>query len=313
MSGFRTPKAEGSSTLHTSASATPEKDSTTFAAPRGARVPLPIAIIAYFDRWQIWVKKPVVGAELRWLKRHGLVHVANRRARFNGGYSQRLQFKQPDEAILRWLAAREDALVNAIEIAIDYVFATAAERDDAHEFFDRHLVRRWHNASQIIWHYRSKRPGAKGVEESLLGTRYDGQRSARNRIAFYRNECSRVTGELDVLHFEWRAKGVQAVRAAGIHSPVDLLNFDHRAFWQRRLLLHDIDEEVLGRLFRNHREQTRRRTEQQQGSKSDRRTGHILCSAFSTVQETIDNLRQRVRIHRALIPVPIEPWLPPST
>jgi hypothetical protein len=60
-----------------------------------------------------------------------------------------------------------------------------------------------------------------------------------------------VTGELWCLHLEWRLRSLKAVRAAGIESGEDLIGFNHREFWQKRLLLFDVDRQRLGRLIRN--------------------------------------------------------------
>jgi hypothetical protein len=73
-------------------------------------------------------------------------------------------------------------------------------------------------------------------------TRYDADRAAQNGIVFYKEDHSRITGEEYCLHLEWRLNRLRAVRAAGIETGQDLLKFDHRAFWQKRLRLYEVDE-----------------------------------------------------------------------
>ena len=45
---------------------------------------------------------------------------------------------------------------------------------------------------------------------------YDGPPRAPNRTVFYGKDTSRITGELSVLHVEWKINGLKAVRRAGI-------------------------------------------------------------------------------------------------
>ena len=57
-----------------------------------------------------------------------------------------------------------------------------------------------------------------------------------------------MTGELNCLHLEWHLNGVRAVWNAGILSGADLLKWDHRAFWNKRLLLYEIEPWRLGKI-----------------------------------------------------------------
>ena len=126
-------------------------------------------------------------------------------------------------------------------------------------------------------------------------TRYDASRAAPNQVVFYREEYSRVTGELNCLHVEWRANSARAVRSAGILTPLDLLNFSHRKFWSHHLLLVDLDEERLGRYFRNTSNLTRSRKSPTVSYvygeiNLDRRLGHSI-SAYRSIQEVVDQHR----------------------
>jgi hypothetical protein len=84
----------------------------------------------------------------------------------------------------------------------------------------------------------------------------------------------------------------RAVRSAGIHSAGNLIDFDHRAFWERRLLLVDVDREKLGRLYRNQLDGTRSRSPAMDGGRNrDQRYGNILVNGVVTIQELIDRYR----------------------
>jgi hypothetical protein len=158
---------------------------------------------------------------------------------------------------------------------------------------------------QLIRISRTSRrePLGQPAHGKLPGTRYDGPRTAANRTALYRAAHSRVTGELDALHLEWRCKGLRAVQRAGISCAADLLRFDHRRFWQRHLLLVDIDPERLGRLIRNRNAGTRSET-----SGSDGTIGRRWLNTKPTIQEIIDALRRTVKVSRALVLLPITEW-----
>ena len=175
----------------------------------------------------------------------GGIHPENGPARFDSRLRQRVDLRQPSADALRQLARRDDVWINKVEVAIDYVFDSPVARDETSEFFDRHMIRRWHGKNQQIRVYR---PGMQDDDEGGVGTRYDAGRGAPNMTALYRNEFSRVTGEFNCVHLEWRLSGLRAVRNAGIESGRDLLEFNHRQFWQKRLLLYDLDCRRLGRL-----------------------------------------------------------------
>src|SRR5262249_27110999 len=126
---------------------------------------------------------------------------------------------------------------------------------------------------------------------------------------------SRVTGELHCLHIEWRAKGVRPTRAVGINSPRDLLGFAYRGFWQKRLLLYDVDRQKLGRMLRNRWAGRRRRTPEVTRSGKyeydiEVATGEVCMQIHQTVQELIDKRKSACRVQRALILLSNETLLP---
>jgi hypothetical protein len=276
----------------------------------------PTGIYAYFDKIQFWVRSPLDRRTLAHLGRQcgrGGIHVDNRSARFSAQYRQRIELRQPTAKALRWLARRDDALINRAEITVDYVFNNWADRDDAWAFLHRHLVRRWHGKKQEIRVYPAG--GISSDKGGPGGSRYDAGGSAPNKLVLYRESHTRVTGEVACLHLEWRAKGLKAVRAAGIKSGRDLLKFDHRQFWKKRLLLYSVEPERLGRLIRNRASGGRsRRSEIKQTNRFrvniDRRTGEVHVRARDTVQELIDQIGASSRVRRALVPISGETLLP---
>ena len=276
----------------------------------------PIARYGYFDKIQFWVIDPLDQHALDLLKAEcgrGGLFVINKHARFDHRFRQRVQLRQPTENALRLLEQRNDVLINGAEIALDLIFKYQADAEEAWDFFHQHWVRRWHRKGQEI-------------RIRFGQTRYDARRSAPNLLVLYPDDHTRVTGELNCLHIEWRAKGVRATRAAGINTPEDLLVFNHRAFWQKRLVFYSVNRRQLGRLIRNRATGRRRRTPEiicetpatiQKGKFQYRidieaRTGEVFARSYDTVQQLIDALKRLCRIHRALIPISNEMLLPPK-
>jgi hypothetical protein len=273
----------------------------------------PAAIYAYFDKIQFWLLNPFDSKTLTWLRKQcgqGGLHVDNKPAKFGARYRQRIELRQPSKEALSWLAERDDALINRVEIAVDYVFKSWAERDDFWLFLHRHSARRWHGKNQEI---RLIKSDSDAGDDVLGGTRYDAGRWAPNGTVFYPEHHSRITGELHCLHLEWRLNRLKSVCAAGINSGGDLPAFNHRDFWKKRLLLYTVDPERLGRLNRNHLLGKRNRGGPiGQIGRIDRQTGEVIVRAHHAVQELINTQRLYYRVHRALVSISNETLLPNS-
>jgi hypothetical protein len=253
----------------------------------------PLAVSPYFDKVAVWLKQPIDRATIAKLRKQcGGLHVGNYRARFDRSYRQRLEFKQPKYAALIWIAWQTSGLINSVEVASDMTFANRRQVEEAQEFLNYHLCRRWHGNQHVHIHY---------------DTRYDASPWARNKIVLYPQRHSRITGECDVLHLEWRAIGVDAVRRAGISSGQDLLNFDHRKFWEKRLLLLDTTPERIGLYLRNRRQGTRSRMP----NRLDERQGTVVLDSVFSMQELIDECGRCFDIRRVMTELPSEPFLPP--
>jgi len=278
------------------------------------------SVYPYFDNLQVWLRRPIDRAKLKILRRQCRhLRVRNKPTRFLGGYSQRLKFKGPGIGVLRWLASRDDALVNRIEISLDYVFDNWVDRTEAFEFMHHHFVRLWHGRRQQIRIRRASEryKGWERVREIELGqTRYDTARRAPNCVGFCKEKHCRVTGELNNLHVEWRANGLKAVRATGIHRTADLLTFDHYEFWRRRLLLYKVDSERLGRMIRNKAKGTKRTKPEKTTSRrvmpfnDDLRVGETIRIAYETAQQVAARFAPDLRVRRALTRIPNDAWLP---
>ena len=165
----------------------------------------------------------------------------------------------------------------------------------------------WYGAGmEKVRRFRAFRSRPHADDAGTGESRYDAGGWAPNLLVFYAEGHTRVTGELHCLHVEWRLNRLRAVRAAGIESGQDLPEFNHRAFWQKRLLLYAVDRRRLGRLLRNRSMGTKRRSSRTYRSSAhwmDSRTGEVSARSYDTVQELIDKTKSLCRIHRALVPI----------
>jgi hypothetical protein len=249
----------------------------------------PLSVVEYFDLIALWLRSPVDARTLDKVSKQCChLHANTYAVRRFGNYRQRLEFKQPNDAALRWIARRKDGLVNRVQITLDYIFDTDEARLATRAFLHSHLARRCHR-NQPVQFYKDEW--------------YDGPRTAPNLITDYLEDHSRITGESCCLHLEWRANGVDAVRAAGIIRPSNVFRYNHRHFWERRMLLYAIDDGRLGRLIRNRTEDTRSHII----TEADRERGAYIIGFYETIQELIDRFPG---IQRVMTRLDNEPFLP---
>ena len=243
----------------------------------------------------------------------GDLHVHDKQQPFHPKYRQRLQLPQPTNHALTYLLNRVGAAhqINYLELPLDLTTTSASDAQKLQEFFEVYWVQT---------HRGKLRVGSYG------GTAYSANRGkARNSHTIYSDRPSKVTGEEFCCHLEWRISGRPAVRAAGFESLVDLLEFDHRAFWEKKLRLRAIDKQKLGRIC------TRTRRRKPGCKKStpgqpvdiDAIAGAAVIRASTTpnpspmrphgsVQEVIDYCRLSLKLNpaSALVELPNDQFLP---
>lgn len=262
----------------------------------------PIDIIPYFDKVVFWIERPFTDAEEAFIDSqcgpggNDLRHPkGKRKARFAPRLIQRVEVRQPSLALLKFLSTVEGLFFNMLEITLDLIFSTEEDRNTACEFFDCHLVKRGH----------------RGEVRYDKGTRYTDRRWAQTNLVAYRPDFAKLTGELHCLHVEWRICGIAALRRMGIGSINDLLTFDHRAFWKRRLMLKAVrDFARLGRIYSSGLRKERRNTARSprvhvtRGGFQyhiDRRLGQMLFRLEDTTQGLLDYAREnKLRINGCL-------------
>lgn len=234
----------------------------------------PIAVYAYIDRMVIRLRQPMNTAELGQLRC---------RVHLDGSHGQqRCELYQPKRQALQRLEKRNDLHIGYGEVSLDLVFDEAVDRDAARDFFNVHIVKKYHRPSQGI--------------RFAKDTRYTGPRKAQTNLAIYSDQPCKVTGEAYCLHLDWRMNRA-ALRRCGLTSISDFIALDYQKFWQQRLLLCRIDAERLGRYRDNTLKKTRRRTRWTKDSINiDLLTGNAIIRGWDSagncpVQAVVDGCR----------------------
>jgi hypothetical protein len=207
----------------------------------------------YFDAVQVRFSEPLDRVELDLMRPLCLkpLHAEYDKGKFGHGlreYPQLIQLRQPTFAALRLLEERNrgEYFINKVELAHDLILQSEEEVFEALEFFSMSWVQSHHGKTKRL--------------NRIGNTHYNSTGGwVRNNYVLYPPKCCKITGEIDCLHLEWRISGTSAVRAVGIGRFEDMTNFDHEAFWQKKLKLFSANSERLGRSFLNHAKQSRRR------------------------------------------------------
>lgn len=263
--------------------------------------PNPNGVEAYFDQVRLWMETPLTRSQLASIAAQcDYLKHENEPSRFLAGKCrQLLRLHRPSSVALEWVA-RSGGLLNYAEVALDALFDNLAQRDDAECFWRYAWCRRHHN----------KRDGVRFHENS----RYDGSRYRPRITSLYSQSHSRLTGELNCLHFEVRFNGKESCEAVGI-MPDRLLGFDFNRFWREYLVGFNVDTERLGRLVRNRANGTKSRTASmvRLGNRLvnlDRRLGQTILNSKDTLQEALDRFGGIGKLRPSLGPVEVGAYLP---
>lgn len=289
-------------------------------APGGGGVdkPQPIGVYGYPDTIRLHTSRPLTKIE-----RDRLVELAGARDRVKTGVSEAdypgawryfTEITRPPRRALLYL--REIApqhYINRLDLALDWTFDTDCEKRDATAFFR-------------MYHWQPRQRAASGLRfksdpDSGATTRYTGMRwDDRHVVASYDYKPCRITGEVHCLHIEWRTYRRGGVLSLGVGTIDDLLDFDHRAFWQERLRLSRFDVAKVGRVHNNwvQNNSTRRRPWiERHGRLSydrDRTVGGILArrELMKTLCAPHWPDRVRAKLKSCLVHFDVEDLLPPS-
>jgi hypothetical protein len=252
----------------------------------------PIACYAYTDWFQVWLTKPLSARQMAWLKsqcREG-VHCWEPppHLRWDPLYRVRLQLKQPSREAIQFIAAIDGALVNFLEVALDWIFATAKARDLAYQFVAVHSYKKHLRRDPLFDHE----------------TRYSDKKGAATNLTTYPDRPCKLTGELYCVHNELRITGSPAMRRHGL----SLLKLNLPALWHAFAFLYDPDLSHLGRMVANITRRRRKLTSRRipklsrSGRNVDELIGRMAFHYFGgTVQTVVNFYRKRhVAVTRCL-------------
>lgn len=268
----------------------------------------PSASWRYFDKLAFWIAHPFTDEEVAFIKAEcgsgGTdINRPSHRARFDPRLIQRVETRQPSDALVKFLSTVDGIFLNMAEFTLDLIFESEEARDRAYEFIDRHHVKKGH----------------RGNVRYFKKTRYTDRRWAPTNFVAYRPAFAKLTGELYCLHLEWRVCGVAALRRMRIDGIKDLIEFDHHAHWVPRLRLRTFDFARLGRTYSNGLMKKRKITPRKpriyktrRGFEyhTDKRLGQHLLRINESVQRVIDFANKRkIPVTRCLIGIDNDAWL----
>jgi hypothetical protein len=258
----------------------------------------PLAIYPYFDVVTVWFKRPLSRKNRDLLRRHCGPGTRPMRPSPWLNFREGWRLHQPSDKALAMLARRSGVHINYAEFALDWIFETEDEREHAFGFVDLTHVKKHHHQQELRY---------------CRGTRYTASRHAAINFVAYDDKPCRVTGEVCCLHLEWRVRRPRTLRRLGMHCIADLLEFDHRQFWEERLLLYEVDVAKLGRRHRNHCRSSRGQAPCT--DPCDPSMGRTLLRSIARhdgatrIQDVVDWFRH-LGVRRCLIPVDVRHLLP---
>ena len=267
----------------------------------------------YFDAITVWLAHPINKNQINLVKSScGSIHVHDEPMIYLPKFTQRLQLSQPlDLAILQLRSMiKGEYLINYAEIALDLITASDADHEALRAVLDRCLVQPYHGKRKL---------------NSYRDTSYSAnKRWTGNSTTLYSDRESKVTGEIYCNHLEWRITGKRSAGSAKLSTFGEILYFDHRAFWQRKLRLYDVDLSKLGRAYLKTGRRTPWIEEWLPGRPfdMDRKIGQLVARGFQEIgsyglpmkpiacaQVLKDNCK--FNIDRALVRIPADALLPP--
>jgi hypothetical protein len=251
----------------------------------------PVAILPHHDRINVRSDQRFTWDDVLWLRetcgKANLVPVPPD-DRVNW---RLLHICQPSRVALEWLEARGNVWPTYLEPALNLIFNTGRECWDATRYTSKHIYKPYH---QHRWF-------------EPLNTRYTGPRRSPQNLTHYGHRRCKVSKAPHCLHIEWRTKSsaLPRIKATTIREVID---FDHRAFWQERLLMYEVDLEMLGAMWRRLAKLKSPRHDIELLDKfTNVQIGYRLLCLCHNVQGLVDRLRSMIRqIHKCRIPVNVE-------
>lgn len=272
-------------------------------------------VVFNFDRVTIWVDHEELPVLWRSLECDGAtVNVHPHPMRYNPRWKQRVEILQPSIRCLRRiqgaLGAQVSALVSYVEIAVD---VKLAERSAARRLRDAFL-----GSAKV----RSQRATVKRFRRTwYFGNRAkNGAGKTPNVVAVYADKPSKLhdargpSDHAGCFHLEWRASGQRNLAGKGIGALADLIDFDHKVFWETHIRLFRLPKKKF--LGQRLRELTASRDEVSDSALRKRANNWIggylvpVDKAGTRAVFAMHNaLVETPQLERSLERVPFEVWL----
>lgn len=232
---------------------------------------------AYIDTVVIWFHARINKTQLAEIIRRcdGSAWPEYLPMKFQPWWSCKLTMQRPRDECFGYLAflafgflddVCRDYKINQLHIALDLCTEIQADAQAVNDFNATYLVKPW-PGKRKLGNYGLTLYSAKPSKTQL-----------RNNLVQYSDRPSKITGQ-PCMHLEWRCLNAGDVKRAGVQSFDDLINFQHRDFWEPKLRYQVIDLGALGqRLLKTKRRQPREK---------DFRTGHFIArlAAYRHVNE----------------------------
>ncbi len=211
--------------------------------------PEPLVIFG-FDRVTLWLDRPELPIALGRLKRHCTkIKVDLQQMLYQARWKLRLEIFQPTAECLELL---EKALGDDIAVQLTYVEIACDFPGNG-----KKQTRQWRNAFLGAAKMKYQRQSVVRDKTTwYFGRRTDGEKRSPQVLAVYADKPSKLNNArpsadlLPCVHIEWRATGNPVLASLGIISLGDLIQFDHRRFWNVHIRLYELPKPTaLGRLL----------------------------------------------------------------
>lgn len=192
--------------------------------------------IPYIDRVNFWLPTDRPNFDVKALKNYcgREPRVTKKPMYLNPTWRCLLELFQPTEEAfiyLQWNIVTP-YLINHFQPSLDFITEDLTDAETVKDFFIQHLIKRWQ----------------RGEIENKIGSGfYFKERKAASNLLGYHEKLSKINSRPSC-HIEMRLQGSVAVKRAGIGRFEDLINFNHRTFWNKHLQLRRIkDVELIGK------------------------------------------------------------------
>lgn len=196
--------------------------------------------VNYIDTVELWFPWPVNEFQIKEIKDRCLGKVIPRYYSQENPqpYPSKLSIHRPQDDLFEFLDdLPEDVYPCRLDVAIDYITDTFESAREIQKYFELHWIKLWPGKRQL-----------SRFQETIYLANNTGSRPSNNGTVYADKPC-RIPGNhfgAPCCHVEWRLAGKTNLRQAGYIEPWDLVDFQHRKFWEKRMNFRFVDFGRLG-------------------------------------------------------------------